>query len=69
MERRIGKVWVETKLALLLSPCNLDSTLFPLFEKSYLMPVLGWIPVVMLLKDDSVRVPQKTSGRDESCFQ
>ena len=68
LERTVWRGWVETKLALLLSPYNLSSTLFPLFEKSYLIPLLSWIPVVMLLKDDSVWFPKKTCWHEEACM-
>lgn len=65
LEERSARGWVETKLAVLLSPCNLGSTLFPLYELQHwmsdLMPVLAWIPGVILLKDGVTWFLQKTS--------
>ena len=44
--------------------CNLGSTLFPLYELQHrmpdLIPVLGWIPVVVLVKDDAAWFLQET---------
>ena len=43
------------------SPCNFGIDLIPLVQE--VLPsacLIGWIPVVILLKDDSVWFPQKT---------
>ena len=58
LERRMeGAGWRPN----LPSPCNFGLDLIPLVQE--VLPsacLIGWIPVVILLKDDSVWFPQKT---------